>query len=186
MSKKALAAIMAVVALILNQFLAKYISPSVQVPETLVDEVADYILPKEADTSFEYKVNRVVDGDTIEVDIDGKLWKVRYIGVDTPETIHSGQPVGCFSDESTLRNKQLVEGQRVKLVKDFSETDKYGRLLRYVYVNDVFVNMKLVEDGFAKVTTYPPDIGHSQDFLAAEKIAKEEEVGLWGEVCNEK
>jgi micrococcal nuclease len=77
-------------------------------------------------------VTRVVDGDTIKVEIDGVQYDVRYIGIDTPETVHPSQPVGCFGPEASARNKELVDGKRVGLEKDVSEMDRYGRLLRYV------------------------------------------------------
>lgn len=188
MSKKVLIVILTIIVVAVNQFLSKAISPSVQVPETIVNDVADYVLPENAsptlDFSAEYLVTKVVDGDTIEIDMNGQTLKVRYIGIDTPEMIHSARPVGCFADEATLRNKQLVEGRKVRLVKDVSETDKYGRLLRYVYSGDIFVNMALVNEGYAKSATYPPDVKHSKDFIEAEKVAREGYVGLWGEACS--
>jgi micrococcal nuclease len=116
--------------------------------------------------------------------MNGEIVKVRYIGIDTPETIHSGQKVGCLADEATLRNMELVEGKQVTLIKDVSEVDKYNRLLRYVYVNDVFINKVLVDEGYAKAVTYPPDVRFSKDFLEAEKVARESSVGLWGATCD--
>jgi len=123
-----------------------------------------------------YKVTRVIDGDTIEVE-GGQ--KVRYIGINTPET---GQ---ALADEATNKNKELVEGKQVKLVKDVSETDKYGRLLRYVYVltsiheEPVFVNAELVKSGYANAATYPPDVAHAEEFKDLERQARESQVGLW-------
>jgi micrococcal nuclease len=185
MSKKVLIVVLAIVLVSVNQFLAKTVSPSVQMPETVVNEVADYILPEDKlDSSVDYLVTKVIDGDTIEVSIGGQIMKVRYIGINTPETINSGQKVGCFSNEATLRNKDLVEGERVTLMKDVNETDKYGRLLRYVYVEDVFVNMALINEGYAKAVTYPPDVKFAQSFLEAEKVARERKVGLWGKACS--
>jgi len=101
-----------------------------------------------------YKVIRVIDGDTIELE-NGE--KVRYIGIDTPETVNPNTSVECYGQESSNKNKELVEGKLVKLEKDISEIDKYGRLLRYVYVNDVFVNDYLVRQGYANASSYPPD-----------------------------
>ena len=80
----------------------------------------------------EATVVRVIDGDTIEVEIDGTSYRVRYIGIDTPETVHPQKPVECFGKEASEKNRELVEGKRVRLEKDVSDTDKYGRLLRYV------------------------------------------------------
>lgn len=124
-----------------------------------------------------YLVTKVVDGDTIEID-GGQ--KVRYIGIDTPETVDPRRLIGCFGKEASAKNKELVLGKEVRLEKDISETDKYGRLLRYVYANDVFVNQYLVSEGFAKASSYPPDIKFQDIFRTAEKTARENNKGLWG------
>jgi len=123
-----------------------------------------------------FLVTRVIDGDTIEIE-GGQ--KVRYIGIDTPETVDPRKPVQCFGVEASNRNKQLVDGKRVRLEKDISETDKYGRLLRYVYIDNIFVNLALVQGGFAYSSTYPPDVKHQNQFLEAERLAREQKTGLW-------
>jgi len=125
-------------------------------------------------------VTRVVDGDTIEIE-GGQ--RVRYIGIDTPESKHPSKPVQCFSKEATERNKELVEGKEVQLEKDVNNTDRYGRLLRYVYVNGEMVNKTLVSEGFAAASAYPPDIKYQEVFDAAQRIAEQENRGLWGDVC---
>ena len=122
-------------------------------------------------------VTRAIDGDTIELE-NGQ--RVRYIGIDTPETVDPRKPVQCFGVEASNRNKQLVENKRVRLEKDISETDKYGRLLRYIYVGDTFVNLVLVQDGFAYSSTYPPDVKYQNQFIDAQKGASEQKKGLWG------
>jgi micrococcal nuclease len=127
-------------------------------------------------------VAKVVDGDTIELDGGAK---VRYIGVNTPETVHPSKPVECFGKEASDYNKQLLEGGLVQLVKDITNTDKYGRLLRYVYLPDgTFVNLKLVANGYAQVDTYPPDVAHAQEFLLAQQHARESGLGLWASCSN--
>lgn len=88
----------------------------------------------------EASVTKVVDGDTIEVDIEGKSYKVRYIAMGTPELHHPTKPVEYYAQEAYEKNREPVEGKTVMLEKDVSETDRYGRLLRYVYGGDVFVN----------------------------------------------
>ncbi|MDD3719518.1 MAG: thermonuclease family protein [Actinomycetota bacterium] len=119
-------------------------------------------------------VTRVVDGDTIEVTFpDGKVEKVRYIGINTPE---AGQP---YYSESTVANSSLVAGKQVRMEKDVSEIDKYGRLLRYVYVGDLMVNAELVARGYANTATYPPDVKYSEHFLALEAQARNNNLGLW-------
>jgi micrococcal nuclease len=122
-------------------------------------------------------VTRVIDGDTIEIE-GGQ--KVRYIGIDTPETVDPRTSVQCYGEEAAAENKKLVEGKQVRLEKDVSNTDKYGRLLRYIYVGDVFVNKFLVEQGFAFSSSYPPDIKYQDIFTKAEKEARGAKRGLWG------
>lgn len=103
-------------------------------------------------------VTNVVDGDTIDVEIDGVEYRVRYVGINTPE-----RDEVCYSD-ATAANAALVDGQTVRLVADTSDTDRYGRLLRYVYVGDVFVNRRLVAEGYAEAVLYEPDDQYYSDF----------------------
>lgn len=130
-----------------------------------------------------YRVTKIIDGDTIEIETGEK---VRYIGVDTPELHHPQKSVQCFGYEAMIKNKQLVEGRRVRLEKDISEVDKYKRLLRYVFLVDeiatktaTFINEVLVREGYARLATYPPDIKYQNVFLQAEKQARENKRGLW-------
>ncbi|HRN70363.1 MAG TPA: thermonuclease family protein [Candidatus Woesebacteria bacterium] len=132
-------------------------------------------------------VKRVVDGDTIELETGEK---VRYIGIDTPETKHPNKPIQCFGKEASNKNKELVEGKEVLLETDVSNTDRYNRLLRYVYLPNpeatdeaIFVNEYLVEQGYAHVYTYPPDVKYDTLLKNAEAIAREEQKGLW-KSCN--
>jgi len=126
------------------------------------------------------KVTRAIDGDTIEIE-GGQ--KVRYIGIDTPETVDPRKSVQCFGKEASDKNKELVEGKDVELEKDVSETDKYGRLLRYVWIEDLLINEFLVQEGYAQSSTYPPDVKYQERFKEAERQAREEGKGLWGEIC---
>ena len=119
------------------------------------------------------KVTQVIDGDTII--IEGN-YRVRYIGIDTPET----HPVPeAYGTEAWQVNRQLVEGKEVRLERDVSETDKYGRLLRYVYVDDVFVNAELARLGLAEAKAYPPDIKYQEYLEEMEAEAKEASRGMW-------
>jgi micrococcal nuclease len=132
-------------------------------------------------TSTMILVKRVVDGDTIELS-DGN--KVRYIGMNTPETVDPRRGVQCFGKKAKQYNQDLVEGKLVRLEKDVSDTDRYHRLLRYVYLSDgTMVNEKLVADGYARVYTYPPDVKFNSLFLKAEQSARKANLGLWSE-CN--
>jgi micrococcal nuclease len=128
------------------------------------------------------KVARIVDGDTIEVDLaSGGRATLRYIGMDTPETVAPGEPVGCYGKEASERNKNLVDGKTVFLEKDVSEADRFGRLLRYVYLEDGrMVNQILVHEGYAQVATFPPDVKYQQTFLDEQRQARDASRGLWG------
>lgn len=131
----------------------------------------------QAQSEAKFLVTRIVDGDTIELSNGDK---VRYIGIDTPETVDPRKSVQCFGKEAKDANKNLVLNKTVILRKDISNTDKYGRLLRYVYLEDgTFVNLWLVKNGYATAYTYPPDIAHSQELVAAGKEAKKNGRGLW-------
>lgn len=130
-------------------------------------------------------VTHVVDGDTIDVEVAGAEYTVRYIGVNTPETVDPRRGVECFGPEASAFNKQLVEGQTVGLEKDVSEVDQYGRLLRYVWVGSEMVNATLVREGYAQASTYPPDVKHQDEFTELQREAAEAGRGLWGEVCAE-
>ena len=123
------------------------------------------------------KVARVIDGDTIELE-GGE--RVRYIGIDAPELEYSRKQVQCFADESKKKNQELVEGKEIRLEKDTRDRDAFGRLLRYVYRGNVFINLELVRQGFALTATYPPDVKYQADFLKAQKEAGEAKRGLWG------
>lgn len=121
-------------------------------------------------------VRRVIDGDTIELE-NGE--HVRYIGIDAPETVDPRKPVQCFGIEASRRNRELVEGKEVVLEKDISDRDRYGRLLRYVRLRDKLINLVLVQEGYARVFAYPPDVKYGGEFIQAEKTARERNLGLW-------
>lgn len=119
------------------------------------------------------QVIRVIDGDTIEVITNGNIERVRYIGMDTPELDQQ------FGSEAAIANSNLVENQTVTLYKDYSERDQYGRLLRYVFVDGIFVNLELIYAGFAEAIRYEPDTRCALDFEAAEQHAIQSSLGLW-------
>ena len=139
-------------------------------PGTLSSEVPD----------VQARVSRVVDGDTIIVSLDGEDYRVRYIGMDAPETVRPDWPVEPFGPEASEFNKRLVEGKTVWLERDVTETDQFGRLLRYVWLGDGrMVNKVLVDEGYARAVTLPPDVKHAADFVRLERDARAEERGLW-------
>jgi micrococcal nuclease len=154
--------------------------PSPGVADATPSPIAPVEQPQFAIQGEHVSVVEVVDGDTIKVSIDGALYTVRYIGVDTPETKHPTVGVECFGREASAANQQLVGGKTVLLEKDISETDRYGRLLRYVWLDGELVNERLVREGYAVSSTYPPDVKYQERFLAAQKEAREANRGLWG------
>jgi micrococcal nuclease len=125
-------------------------------------------------------VVRVVDGDTIDVVFASTTdpVRVRYIGVDTPE-LYQGQDPECGSSEASAYNSALVMGRVVELVSDQDDTDRYGRLLRYVYVDDIMVNEQLVRDGYATTMTIRPNVTHADRFMALARQAMTDKVGIW-------
>ena len=128
----------------------------------------------------EARVMRVIDGDTIDVMIDGRIFKVRYIGINCPEINHPQKGAEPFGPEAKVRNAELVAGQTVKLEKDVSEKDQYGRLLRYVWVGDVMINEALVREGYAYSRHYPPDVKHQERLDDSQREAQENKRGVWG------
>ena len=162
---------------------------TVQAPATLAEEPSGYEIAT---------VERVVDGDTIEVRIDqnvpgpaggkgvvGEMYDVRLIGIDTPESVKPNTPVECFAKEASAATEALLEGESVRLVEDVEETDQYGRLLRYVYVGEEMANARLVANGYAHAYTYPPNIRHSELFVQLQREAREHDRGLWApNTCN--
>lgn len=138
----------------------------------------DVELPPEANAVVE----RVVDGDTIEVNIAGREETVRLIGIDTPETKKPDTPVECFGPEASARLAELLpEGTPVRLERDIDARDRYGRLLAYVYrePDDLFVNVVLVDEGLARPYPFAPNTTHAARFAAAADVARSNGVGLW-------
>jgi micrococcal nuclease len=133
--------------------------------------------PPEGATAF---VTRAVDGDTIEVRIGGRTEDVRYIGVDTPETVKPDTPVQCFGPRASAFDHRLVEGRRVRLVFGVERRDVYGRLLAYVHLGRRFVNAMLVRRGLARSLTIPPNDRFAPLFRRLELDAARAGRGLWG------
>src|SRR3954465_8580643 len=129
--------------------------------------------------SGEVRVTRVVDGDTIHVSLGGQDGTVRYIGIDTPESVKPGTPVQCFAKAASSANERLVDGRRVRLSFDAERRDRYGRLLAYVHRadDDAFVNARLVQDGYARTLTIPPNVRFAGRFAALARTAREQRRG---------
>ena len=125
------------------------------------------------------EVVRVVDGDTIEVSLDGETEDVRYIGVDTPESVTPGEPVECFGREASELNERLVSGREVRLRFDRERRDRYGRLLAYVYAGSRLVNAELVRRGHARTLTIPPNDSRAGHLERLERRAGRAGRGVW-------
>lgn len=134
--------------------------------------------------SKEFRVRQVIDGDTIELD-NGE--SVRYIGIDTPETrkrqgdtwVYAGEP---FAERAKDFNRRLVEGKVARLESDVRKKDKYGRVLAYCFVEDVFVNARMLQEGLALLYTIPPNIKYVDLLVKAQQEARENNRGLWAEI----
>lgn len=133
-------------------------------------------------------VIKVVDGDTFDVRLDGRIKRVRMIGVDTPEIVDPRKPVQCFGQQASEATHRLLDGQTVNLQADPTQDDidKYGRLLRYVYLPDhTFVNQTLIQQGYAFEYTYLVPYQYQEQFKQAEAEAKQQQRGLWApDACN--
>jgi len=125
-------------------------------------------------------VERVVDGDTVIVRADGGVLRVRLLGIDTPETVDPDRPVGCFGPEASAYTKHLLTGRSVTLVYDRELHDRYGRLLAYVYLRGRFVNASLIELGYARTLSVPPNTAHAAELASLERRAALDGRGLWG------
>lgn len=147
-------------------------SPTPSVAESLVIEQPSPS-PEERDR-VPARVVRVIDGDTIEIEIDGQVHTVRYLGIDCPE---ADCDMGIVASDI---NRVLVERKTVELERDVSETDEYDRLLRYVYVGEILVNAELIRMGYARAVTLAPDLAHAGEFLQLEQDARLEGRGIWG------
>jgi micrococcal nuclease len=125
-------------------------------------------------------VERVVDGDTVIVHSGGDHLRVRLLGIDTPETVDPDRPVGCFGPQASAYTKHLLTGRAVSLVYDRELHDRYERLLAYVYLRGVFVNARLIELGFARTLSIPPNTAHAGELADLERGAALAGRGLWG------
>lgn len=135
-----------------------------------------------------YSVSRVIDGDTIDISIDGKVERLRLIGIDTPETVDPRKPVECFGVEASNKAKTLLIGKKVSLESDGSqgELDKYNRLLRYVFLEDgTNINLLMIKEGYAHEYTYNLPYKYQTEFKNAQKQAEANKAGLWSlDACN--
>lgn len=128
------------------------------------------------------KVVRVVDGDTFVIKYNGKDEKVRLIGVDTPESVHPDEKKNTgFGEQVSDFSKKMLSGKNIEIEFDVQQRDKYGRLLAYVYLDGQMYNKLLLEKGYAKLATYPPNVKYVENFTVIQKQARQNNVGLWAD-----
>ncbi len=148
-------------------------------PQTTINEASE-----SGGLQDNYEVTRVVDGDTIKVNMKGTIETIRLIGVDTPETVDPRKPVECFGIEASKKMRELLHGQKVILKNDPSQADKdkYRRLLRYVFLADgTHINKTLIEEGFAYEYTYDEPYEYQSEFKKAQQEAQRDKRGLWAD-----
>lgn len=146
-----------------------------------------------ADSFVKATVIKHTDGDTVTVKLEnGEEHKLRFIGVDTPETVHPKKPVEFYGKEASEYTKSNLLNKTIYLEKDVSDTDRYGRMLRYIWlekpteinkeqIKSKMFNAMLVANGYAKISTYPPDVKYESYFLELERESREKSLGLWDE-----
>lgn len=183
--KKAVTSIVVVILITIalwtqNEDVAKYIKENYDIDLKIESKKEDSEYVIDIDSLEEFKVIRVVDGDTFIIDYKGTEERVRLIGIDTPESVHPNESKNTEEGIKTSNyTKERLEGKMIKLELDVQERDKYGRILAYVYVDGNMYNKELLELGYAKLATYPPNVKYVDDFTKLQEQARENKVGLW-------
>lgn len=133
-------------------------------------------------------VTKIIDGDTLDVTLNGKKEKIRVLGINTPETVDPRREVECFGREASMRAKEILLNQSVRLENDISQSDRdrYGRLLRYVFLpQEIDYGLKMIQEGFAYEYTYDNAYKYQAVYKKAQEVASQNKVGLWRDgVCN--
>lgn len=150
-------------------------SPSAE-PSQSIELTAEFECIPTAHEPQTARVISVIDGDTIKIELNNQKVNLRYIGINAPE-LDSAERV--IAEQALQFNAQMVENQTVTLYKDISDTDRFGRLLRYVFVDDIFVNYELIRMGFARQRDYPPDSACKDLFVSAQTEAISMHRGIW-------
>jgi micrococcal nuclease len=191
MHKYLLSSFLAVVLVLLGFVIGSNNTPTSDptTPPELVQEINTEVIEEPVVVTAPsqlYEVARVIDGDTLDVLMNGKVERLRLIGIDTPETVDPRKPVECFGREASDMTKAILTGQKVALESDPSqgERDKYGRLLRYVMLEDgTNFNLLMIREGYAHEYTYGGAYKYQNTFKQAQKEAEARSAGLWGAVC---
>lgn len=160
---------------------ARFIAETLGAEVDWDNESRTVLINSDIDEIMLYKIVRIVDGDTLVAAKNGVEDTVRLIGIDTPELYFEGQKTDDPEAISALEYaKTVLTGRYVELELDVDERDRYGRLLAYVWLYDTMLNKLLLENGIARVATYPPNVKYLDEFLILEKYAKEKKLGIWG------
>lgn len=154
------------------------VDPNKQFTTTIIDFPSEHSLPGDIQV-IKARVTKVIDGDTVIVNMDGKEERVRLILVDTPETKHPQMGVQPFGPEASAFTTEQLEGKDITLEGGVQERDRYGRVLAYVWIGDKLFNQTLLENGLARVAVYPPNTKYLDEFNATQETAKKKAVGLW-------
>lgn len=155
-------------------------------PEKVVTQSANETKPVEP-VNNKFTVAKVIDGDTIDLNINGKTERIRLVGIDTPEKNDPRKTVECFSSEASAKLTELTKDKKIELEADGSQDnkDKYSRLLRYLWVDGVNINQKMIEEGYAYEYTYKLPYKYQTAFKATQKKASDANKGLWADdSCN--
>lgn len=149
--------------------------------QQLIEEVISDVLSEES--LSDGTVSRVVDGDTLKVVVNGEEETIRLIGVNTPESVDPRRPVECFGEEASEFVKRMVEGKQVTLVTDStqSDQDRFGRLLRYVYIGEEMLNREIIAEGYGFEYTVGSKHVFADEFRELEERAKNQGIGLWSQ-----
>lgn len=156
-----------------------YIFPTTSIQKTFQDKKAI------SNNLTIAEVLRVIDGDTIEVSLNNKKESVRLIGIDAPETVDPRITVESFGKEASDKAKEILDGKTISLESDPTQgnRDKYGRLLRYIFINNLNFNKFMISEGYVHEYTYQSNpYKYQLEFIAAEKQARENKIGLWADV----
>lgn len=174
-----------------SELTTDHVTTQVGAPTAAETAVANQQTPAStaaAPQSVSYSVVGIVDGDTIKISMNGREETLRLIGMDTPETVDPRKPVQCFGKEASTRAKALLAGTNVRIEADATQDtrDKYGRLLVYVYRDDgLFYNKYMIEQGYAREYTYDTPYKYQAEFKAAQRLAQDNQRGLWSpDTCN--
>jgi micrococcal nuclease len=144
------------------------------------ERVTDRPVPGAGGPRSEATVTRIVDGDTIHVDLDGRDTTIRIIGIDTPEKDGPYTDEECFGQEATRYTEQALAGQEVELEFDVDRTDRYDRTLAYVWVGNELFDERILADGYAVLLTVPPNVRYVDRLTQAQQAGREAGAGLWG------